>query len=42
MLSLSAPASAAELAPIAQALDGVVAATTEQAALSATLASLGL
>lgn len=42
LIGLSAPASAAELAPIAGAVDHLVAAASEQLGLSATLAHLGL
>lgn len=42
LAGLSSPASAAELAPVAAAVDGLVAATADQLALSGTLASLGL
>lgn len=42
LVGLSAPASAAELAPIAGAVDNLLAVTLEQLGLSALLASLGL
>ncbi|MEU0490873.1 hypothetical protein ACOQFV_03310 [Nocardiopsis changdeensis] len=42
LVGLSSPASAAELAPVAAAVDHLVAATADQLALSGTLASLGL
>ena len=42
LFGLAAPASAAELAPIASAVDHLVAATSEQLGRSATLAYLGL
>ncbi|WP_017587859.1 hypothetical protein [Nocardiopsis ganjiahuensis] len=42
LFGLAAPAGAAELAPVAGAVDHLVAVTSEQLGLSATLAHLGL